>query len=164
MIDPFLMTIVITVVAGIVIVIAIMLGWLIRTYLKLKYEYQVLSDTARKYGDDIAGLSASRQTVDERITFTNEQMGLLSAKISDLYAAKQMMDKRITDKEEQISALNAKYSTYQHNEHSNSTNSYGAAIQKVRNGASVSDLMQNSGLSQDEAALLIRLHGSSSRL
>jgi hypothetical protein len=37
---------------------------------------------------------------------------------------------------------------------------YSMAIQKVRSGASVSELMQTSGLSQDEAALLIRLHGS----
>jgi hypothetical protein len=33
-------------------------------------------------------------------------------------------------------------------------------IQKVRSGASINDLMQSSGLTHDEAALLIRLHGS----
>jgi hypothetical protein len=36
------------------------------------------------------------------------------------------------------------------------------AIEKVRAGASINDLMQTSGLSHDEAALLIRLHGAKS--
>jgi Protein of unknown function (DUF2802) len=45
-----------------------------------------------------------------------------------------------------------------------STHPYSLAIQKARSGANVSELMQNSGLSQDEAALLIRLHGSKAPL
>jgi hypothetical protein len=60
--------------------------------------------------------------------------------------------------DEQMSTLCAKIADYQHNEPS--THPYSVVIQKVRSGASVSELMQNSGLSQDEAALLIRLHGS----
>ena len=55
-----------------------------------------------------------------------------------------------------------KFADYQHNEPS--THPYSLVIQKVRSGASVSELMQNSGLSQDEAALLIRLHGSKAPL
>ena len=104
--------------------------WLVRTHLKLKHDYQVLADTVHGNNNDIADLCATVLTVDGHIAATDEQISVLCAKISD----------------------------YQHNEPS--THPYSLAIQKVRSGASVSELMQNSGLSQDEAALLIRLHGS----
>jgi uncharacterized membrane protein YccC len=125
MIDPFLMAIIIAVVAGVVIIVVIALVWLVRTHLKLKHDYQVLADVVHGNNNDIADLLAAVLTADGRIA---------------------------------ASALCAKISDYQHNEPS--THPYSLAIQKVRSGASVSELMQNSGLSQDEAALLIRLHGS----
>ncbi len=133
MIDPFLMAIIIALVTG-VIIIVIALVWLIRTHLTLKHDYQALADIVHGHGDDIADLCAAALTADGHMATTDEQISLLSAKISD----------------------------YQHNEAS--THPYSLIIQKVRSGASVSDLMQNSGLSQDEAALLIRLHGSKSQL
>ncbi len=133
MIDPFLMAIIIALVTG-VIIIVIALVWLIRTHLRLKHDYQALADIVHGHGDDIADLCAAALTADGHMATTDEQISLLSAKISD----------------------------YQHNEAS--AHPYSLIIQKVRSGASVSDLMQNSGLSQDEAALLIRLHGSKSQL
>lgn len=160
MIDPFLMTIIIAVVTGVVILVVLV--WLIRTHLKLKYEYQVLANVIHAYDNDIASLCAARQTVDKHITTTDEQISILCAKVSDLYATRQTVDKRIAATDEQISILCTKISAYQHNEPS--TNPYSLVIQKVRSGANVSELMQNSGLSQDEATLLIRLHGSSSVL
>ena len=134
MIDPFLMAIIIAVVAGVVIIVVIALVWLVRTHLELKRDYQVLADVVQGNNNDIADLRAAALTADGRIA----------------------------SKDEQISALCAKISDYQHNEPS--THPYSLAIQKVRSGASVSELMQNSGLSQDEAALLIRLHGSKVQL
>jgi chromosome segregation ATPase len=154
--DPFLMTIIIAVITGVVVLIV--LAWLIRSYLKLKNEYQVLVDTMPGLNKDIANLSATKQTLTERMATKDEQISLLNAKVSDLYAAKQTLDRYITTTDEQISLLNAKVSGYQHQQSSN--NSYSSAIHKARNGASVSELMQNLGLSQDEATLLIRLHGS----
>ena len=130
MLDPFLMTIIIAAVAGVVIIAVIALVWLVRAHLKLKHDYQVLADLVHGNNNDIADLCAAAMTADGRIAATDEQINLLYAKISD----------------------------YQHNEPS--THPYSLVIQKVRSGASVSELMQNSGLSQDEAALLIRLHGS----
>ena len=132
MIDPFLMASIIALVTGMVIIV-IALVWLIRTHLKLKHDYQVLADIVHGNNNDIADLCAATLAADGRIAATDEQIGVLCAKISD----------------------------YQHNEPS--THPYSLAIQKVRSGASVSELMQNSGLSQDEAALLIRLHGSKAR-
>jgi hypothetical protein len=106
------------------------LVWLVRTHLKLKHDYQVLADVVHGNNNDIADLYAAALTADGRIAVTDEQISVLCAKISD----------------------------YQHNEPS--THPYSQIIQKVHSGASVSELMQNSGLSQDEAVLLIRLHGS----
>ena len=130
MINPFLMTIIITIVTSLVIIVASVLVWLVRAHLKLKYDYQILVDVVHSNNNDIA----------------------------DLYTAVLTADGRIAATDEQISVLCAKFADHQHNEPS--AHPYSLIIQKVRNGASVSELMQNSGLSQDEAALLIRLHGS----
>jgi hypothetical protein len=110
--------------------LVIALVWLVRTHLKLKHDYQILADIVHGHNNDIADLYTAVLTADGRIAATDEQMSALCAKIAD----------------------------YQHNEPS--THPYSLVIQKVRSGASVSELMQNAGLSQDEAALLIRLHGS----
>jgi hypothetical protein len=122
--------IIIAAVAGVVISVVIALVWLVRAHLKLKHNYQILADIVYGHNNDIADLCTAVLTADGRIAATDEQMSALCAKIAD----------------------------YQHNE--SSTHPYSLVIQKVRSGASVSELMQNSGLSQDEAALLIRLHGS----
>jgi hypothetical protein len=114
----------------VVIAVVIALVWLVRTHLKLKHDYQILADIVRGHNNDIADLYTAVLTADGHIAATDEQISVLYAKIAD----------------------------YQHNEPS--THPYSLVIQKVRSGASVSELMQNSGLSQDEAALLIRLHGS----
>ena len=110
--------------------IVIVLVWLVRSHLKLKHNYRILADIVHGHNNDIADLCTAVLTADGRIAATDEQMSALCAKIAD----------------------------YQHNEPS--THPYSLVIQKVRSGASVSELMQNAGLSQDEAALLIRLHGS----
>ena len=120
----------IAVVTGMIIVMVIVLFWLVRAHLKLKHDYQTLADVVRGHNKDI----------------------------SDLYAAALTTDGYMAATDEQISALYAKISDYQHNEPS--THPYSQVIQNVHSGASVNELMQNSGLSQDEAALLIRLHGS----
>lgn len=113
-----------------VVIIVITLVWLVRAHMKLKHDYQILADVVHGNNNDIADLCAAVLTADGRIAVMDEQISVLYAKISD----------------------------YQHIEPS--AHPYSLAIQKVRSGASVSELMQNSGLSQDEAALLIRLHGS----
>jgi Protein of unknown function (DUF2802) len=124
----------ITIIIMVVTAVVITLVWLVRTHLKLKHDYQILADIVHGHNNDIADLCTAVLTADGRIAATDEQMSVLCAKMAD----------------------------YQHNE--SSTHPYSLVIQKVRSGASVSELMQNSGLSQDEAALLIRLHGSNASL
>ena len=112
------------------IIMVIVLFWLVRAHLKLKHDYQTLADVVHGHNNDISDLCTAALTADGYMAATDEQISVLYAKISD----------------------------YQHNEPS--THPYSQVIQKVHSGASVNELMQNSGLSQDEAALLIRLHGS----
>ena len=130
MMNAFLMPI-IAVIAIIIGVVIIVPIWLIRTHLKLKRDYQTLATIVYGHDNDIADLCAAALVVDGYRAATDEQ----------------------------LSALNQKISDYQQKNES-ASHPYSQDIQKVRGGASVSELMQKSGLSQDEAALLIRLHGS----
>jgi len=134
MIDPFLMAIIFAVAIGALIAVIMALVWLVRSHLKLKQDYQALADVVHSHNNDIGDLFATALTADGRIASADEQIRVLCAKISES----------------------------QHDEPS--THPYSRVIQKVRSGASVNELMQNSGLSQDEAALLIRLHGSKEQL
>jgi len=124
--------------------IIVMLGalfWLVRAQLKLKRDYQVLNDIVHGNSNDIAGLCSAALTVDSRIA---------------------IVDSRIAVTDGQIDDLAAKIAEVEQNDQS--SHPYSGDIRKVRSGASVNELMQNSGLSHDEAALLIRLHGSKTSL
>jgi hypothetical protein len=122
------------------VVMVFMLGvlfWLVRILLKLKQDYRSLSEVVHGHGNDIAGLCSAALTVDTRIAFVDRQIAFTDEQINDLAA-------KLAEAEQ----------------YEQSSHPYSVDIQKVRSGASVNELMQNSGLSHDEAALLIRLHGS----
>jgi H+/gluconate symporter-like permease len=108
----------------------LVLLWLVRTHLQLKRNFKVVKQLLQGMTNDIAGLCSAAVAVDNRIVTTDEQLNALLARISE----------------------------FQKNEPE--LHPYSLDIQKVRSGASIGDLMQSSGLSHDEAALLIRLHGS----
>jgi hypothetical protein len=116
------------------------LFWLVRTQLKLKQDYRSLSDAVHGHGNDIAGLCSAALTVDTRIALVDRQIAFTDEQINDLLA-------RLVEAEQ----------------NEQSAHPYSVDIRKVRSGASVHELMQDSGLSHDEAALLIRLHGSKSQ-
>lgn len=132
MTDSFLTALLIAAVTGAAI-IAIVLIWLVRAYLSLRSDYQRLSDRINSSYNDLAGLCSAALAVDRRMDMNDEQLQRLWAKLSEIpdYGVNEQPD-----------------------------HPYRSAIQKVRSGASVTELMQSSGLSHDEAALLIRLHGS----
>jgi septal ring factor EnvC (AmiA/AmiB activator) len=137
-IEPGLLTIILAAVAGMVIVLALAFAWLIRKHVKLKNEeYEDLAEFVHTLNNEFRDLYHATRAVDERIIAT---------------------DLRINALDGQVAYLAEKINDVQQNESSN--HPYSQAIQKVRRGATVSELMQTSGLSQDEAALLIRLHGS----
>lgn len=127
------------IVEGVVIAIMlVVLFWLVRAQLKLRYDYQVLNDIVHSNSNDISGLCSAALTVDSRIAEVDSRIAVTDGHINDLAA-------KIAEVEQ---------------EGGQSAHPYSGDIRKVRSGASVNELMQNSGLSHDEAALLIRLHGS----
>jgi len=118
--------------------VVIMLGvlvWVVRTNSKLKRNVLVLEGLVNGHSNDIAGLCAAAVTVDNRITTADSQLDELWGQL-DQY--QQQAERQIEQ----------------------SAHPYSGDIRKVRSGASVDDLMQSSGLTHDEAALLIRLHGA----
>ncbi len=126
------------IIEGVVIIIMlVVLFWLVREQRKLKQDYQVLNDIVHGNTNDIVGLCTAALTVDSRIT---------------------TVDNRIAEADEYINDLAAKLAEVEQNDQPE--HAYSVDIRKVRSGASVNELMQSSGLSHDEAALLIRLHGS----
>ncbi|MGZ5026962.1 MAG: DUF2802 domain-containing protein [Methylobacter sp.] len=126
------------IIEGVIIVAMLLtLFWLVCAQLKIKRDYQVLRDIVHGNSNDIAGLCSAALTIDSRIA---------------------TVDNRIAVTDEQIDDLAAKIADVEQNDQS--SHPYSGDIRKVRSGASVDELMQNSGLSHDEAALLIRLHGS----
>ena len=120
-----------------IVVMLVVLFWLVRSQMKLKQDHQTLHDMVHGNSNDIAGLCSAALAVDSRIVATDEKINDAAATIVDLAT---------------------KIAEAEHNEQS--AHPYSIDIRKVRSGASVNELMQGSGLSHDEAALLIRLHGS----
>lgn len=130
------------IIEGVTIVVMLaLLFWLVRTQLKLKSDYQALNDIVHGNSNDIAGLCSAALMVDSRIATVDNRIAVTDGQIDDLAA-------KIADAEQ----------------HEQSDHPYSIDIRKVRSGASIHELMQSSGLSHDEAALLIRLHGSKTEL
>lgn len=120
--------------AHVVVTIVVALVWLVRAHLKLKGNYRVLFDNVQGNAQDIAGLYASLVASENRLASVEEQLQALSSRA----AAVQPVDEQSSDP-------------------------YSTIIHKVRNGASIDDLMRECNLCRDEAVLLIRLHGSDRR-
>lgn len=120
------------VLAALALLMAAAIVWLWREVLKLKNRIGELAEQVEASKNDIAGLCSAAVKVDSRLESTGEQVGELMIKLSEQQFADQ------------------------------SSHPYGGVIQKVRSGASVSELMQSGGLSLDEATLLVRLHGGHS--
>ena len=134
------------IIEGVVMVIMFMvLFWLVRSQLKLKRDYRTLNDIVHSNSNDISGLCSAALTVDSRIATVDSRISAI--------------DSRIAATDGHIDDLAAKIAEVEQGGQS-AAHPYSGDIRKVRSGASVNELMRNSGLSHDEAALLIRLHGS----
>jgi uncharacterized protein YoxC len=108
----------------------IVLGWLFIEYRKLKQRFDALSRYVEQNNKDIAGLCSAAVSVDNSLLDSRDQLKNIVEKITDF------------EQHEQQTAQ-----------------PYHNAIQRVRQGADINELTQEYGLSQDEAVLLIRLHG-----
>lgn len=100
---------------------------------KLKRQYHELKDQLARNNEDISGLCSAAVSVDTRLSSSDEQLKNIVEKIIDFEEGKQQQ----------------------------TAQPYHSAIQKVRQGASSEDLISQCGLTQEEAILLIRLHGNS---
>jgi len=104
--------------------------WLALEQRKLKAINQILAEQIDSMSTDIAGLCSAAITVDSRIAISAEKMADLLDKLGD----------------------------YEHKE--SEASPYHSVIQRVRSGASAQELIKECGLSREEAALLIKVHGS----
>jgi cell shape-determining protein MreC len=123
--------------ATVLIAVVVAVFWLARERFQLKRDWQILSSIVDGSKNDIFGLCSAALVVDEKNALMNEQ---------------------IHDLKQQLAHLLEKINELQQSDSMNSP--YNVDIRKIRDGASVEELMQQSDLSYDEAALLIRLHGA----
>jgi hypothetical protein len=118
------------------IVMLLVIFWLSRLIWRLKRDYANLAAIVDSNKNDVYGLCSAALTVNENTAKTHEQLH---------------------DLKQQLTHLTEKISEFEQSDFINSA--YNVDIRKIRDGANVEDLMRQSELSYDEAALLIRLHG-----
>lgn len=117
-------------IAGVFVVLVLaLLIWLIRERLRFKKELLELKECLSRNNQDIVDLISAAITVDERLTDYETSLKGMQSKVADF---------------KQVDTT---------------AQPYHIAIQKVKAGAGVAEVMQNFGLSKEEATLLIRLHG-----
>jgi len=112
------------------------LTYLWREHKKLKQDIQALDKKLHGSIDDVAGLCSAAVTVDQRLAFNEMRLtGVLESLHEPEPQAR--YDEPIDEVQPQ---------------------GYELAIEKIRRGASVDDLVKSCGLTRDEAVLLVRLH------
>jgi len=114
--------------------------WLIRLVWQLKRECATLTAIVDGNKNDIYGLCSAALTVNENTATSHEQLHDLKQQLAHI-----------------VERMNELQNELQQSDFTNSP--YNVDIRKIRGGASVNELMKQSDLSYDEAALLIRLHG-----
>ncbi len=116
----------------------IALIWLSRSVWQLKRDYANLMTLVDGNKNDVFGLCSAALTVNENTAIAHEQLH---------------------DLKQQLAGVLDKISELQQVQLVNVDSPYNIDIRKIRDGASIDELMHQSDLSYDEAALLIRLHG-----
>ena len=112
--------------------------WLSRLYLKLNKNFITIESITQSNKNDIYGLCSAALSV-------NENTGTIHEKLHEV--------------KQQLSQISEKMSALRQYEPIDPTSPYNVDIRKIRDGASIEELMRQSEISYDEAALLIRLHG-----
>lgn len=127
------------VVAATVVVIAVVLLWLLRELKLLRREYRLLAEQLQSSKEDVAGLCAAAVVVDQHLSAHDAQLEGLITSVPAQQPAEPVVAQVAKSVEE--------------------PQEYDRAIQKIRRGAGVDELVKECGLTRDEAVLLIRLHG-----
>ena len=126
------------VLAVLVVGLLVAVAWLGRLYLTIKENYITLEAITQSNKNDIFGLCSAALSV-------NENTGTIHEKLHEV--------------KQQLSLISEKMSALSQYEPIDPNSPYNVDIRKVRDGASIEELMRQSEISYDEAALLIRLHG-----
>ncbi len=116
--------------------------WLLREHKKLKQNYQQLTKQMQSTGSDLAGLCSAAIAVDSRMAANETRMAYL---MEGMNTPKPAPPPR--ENEALAAAADAQPQGYEQ------------AIEKIRDGADVEELVKRFGLTRDEAVLLTRLHG-----
>ena len=129
---------IIIVLSVLVVSLLVSVAWLYRLYLTLKQNYITLDAVTQSNKNDIFGLCSAALSV-------NENTGTIYEKLHEV--------------KQQLSQIAEKMSSFSQYEPIDPNSPYNVDIRKIRDGASIEELMRQSEISYDEAALLIRLHG-----
>jgi hypothetical protein len=138
-------------IALLLLVILIVLFFFWREHKKLAYNQQLLADQLRRNNEDIAGLCSAALSVDQHLFRHDTQLNSLVNAFNALNQAPPSPTQAGTIQAAQISDSIA--------EKVYSENGYDSVIAKIRNGMGIEQLVNECGLSRDEAVLLSRLHG-----
>lgn len=126
-----------SIVIALLLLMAAVLIYLWRERNKLKQDIQALDKKLQGSIDDVAGLCSAAVTVDQRLALNESRLtGVLENMHEPQTPAR--YDEPIEEEQPQ---------------------GYELAIEKIRRGATVEDLVKSCGLTRDEAVLLVRLHG-----
>lgn len=124
-------------IAAAVVLIAAVLVWLFREHQKLKRDYRLLAEQLHSHKEDLAGLCAAAVVVDQHLAANDLR---LNGILDNVTASRTPTPVKPVVEEDE-------------------PHGYDAAIQKIRRGAGVDELVKDYGLTRDEAVLLMRLHG-----
>ncbi|CAG1020926.1 DUF2802 domain-containing protein [Methylomonas sp. LL1] len=116
---------------------------------KLIRDVRTLASQLQRGNDDIAGLCSAAVAVDKRLAANESRLSNLLDSISfqPQSSSQARYEEAVQHDEEQDQ------------DHDHHDQGYQLAIEKIRRGANVEELVKSCGLTRDEAVLLVRLHG-----
>lgn len=131
------------VVGALLLLMAIVLVRLWREQKKLKQALEAITVQIHRTSEDVSGLCSAAVSVDRRLAANESRLSAIQEDAARPQSAAPPVytDNLATEDEPE--------------------QGYQLAIEKIRRGASVEDLMKVCGLTRDEAMLLVRLHGKS---
>lgn len=135
------------------VIVLIFAGLLIRQQRelnKLKYGQKLLEEQLRRNHDDLAGLCSAAVEVDQYLARNQAHINALTEVVNDFQYQAPPTSPPVSEPVVQPGKPNPNDQVLQ---------SYDSAIQKIRRGSGVDDLVKECGLTRDEAVLLMRLHG-----
>ena len=128
--------------------IVVLLVWLLREQKKIKHDYLIMTDRLRRSHEDLSGLCCAAVEVDKRLADNDLSLNSIIERLNsviDLVNTEHRARQSITQ------PINADLGQ-----------DYADAIQKIRRGAGVDELVKDCRLTRDEAVLLVRLHAGKS--